>query len=160
MPAVIKHYPNAKFVVSGKGQSTEMAKLNAHAEHLGVKDNIIFTGYYPDSKLPLLYQAGVVFAFSTFYEHHPFAVLEALSSGLPVVTTDVGGIPETIQNGKNGYMVKPFDSNAFSEKILHLLDHPTFAKEMGAQARETIVKGYDWQILVKEAMKVYDEALN
>jgi glycosyltransferase involved in cell wall biosynthesis len=160
IPTVIKQHPNAKFVISGKGQSTEMTKLNAHAERLGVKDNIIFTGYYPDEKLPLLYQAADVFAFSTFYEHHPFAVLEALSSGLPVVTTNVGGIGETIQNGKNGYMVKPFDSTAFSEKILHLLDHSAFAKEMGAQARDTIVKGYDWQILVKEAMKVYDEALS
>jgi glycosyltransferase involved in cell wall biosynthesis len=160
IPAIIKHYPNAKFVISGKGQSTEMAKLNAHAERLGVKDNIIFTGYYPDSKLPLLYQAADVFAFSTFYEHHPFAVLEALSSGLPVVTTNVGGISETIQNGKNGFMVQPFNSGAFSEKILHLLDHPVFAAEMSAAARDTIVKGYDWQILVKEAMKVYDKALS
>ncbi|MCW4024340.1 MAG: glycosyltransferase family 4 protein [Candidatus Bathyarchaeota archaeon] len=160
MPAVIKRHPNAKFVISGKGQSTEMAKLNAHAEHLGVKDNIIFTGYYPDNKLPLLYQAADVFAFSTFYEHHPFAVLEALSSGLPVVTTNVGGIPETIVNGKNGYMVQPFNQHAFSEKILYLLDHPAFAAEMGASARETIVKGYDWGILVKDAIKVYNEALN
>ena len=83
MPPIIKRFKNAKFVVSGKGQSDEMHKLIAHAEKLGVKDNLIFTGYYPDQKLPLLYQAADVFAFSTFYEHHPFAVLEALQQAYP-----------------------------------------------------------------------------
>ncbi len=160
MPAVVKRFPNAKFIISGKGQSDEMYKLNAYAEKLDVKNNIIFTGYYPDTKLPKLYQAADIFAFSTFYEHHPFAVLEALSTGLPVVTTTVGGIPETIESGKNGFLVEPFHPRAFSEKILYLLEHPDFAKEMGAQARKTIVENYDWRIVVKDAMKVYDQALS
>jgi glycosyltransferase involved in cell wall biosynthesis len=160
IPAVIKRFPTAKFIISGKGQSDEMHKLISHAERLGVKNNIVFTGYYPDEKLPLLYQAADVFAFSTFYEHHPFAVLEALATGLPVVTTTVGGIPETIKNGKNGFLVEPFNSRQFSEKILYLLEHPTFAAEVGKQARKTIVENYDWRILVKDAMKVYDEALS
>jgi glycosyltransferase involved in cell wall biosynthesis len=160
IPAVVKRFPNAKFIISGKGQSDEMHKLIAHAEKLGVKGNITFTGYYPDKKLPKLYQAADVFAFSTFYEHHPFAVLEALSTGLPVVTTTVGGIPETIKSGKNGFLVEPFKPRAFSEKIVYLLEHPAFAREMGALARKTIVENYDWRIVVKDAMEIYDEALS
>jgi len=160
MVAVVKRFPTAKFVISGKGQSDEMHKLTAYAERLGVKNNIVFTGYYPDKKLPKLYQAADVFAFSTFYEHHPFAVLEALATGLPVVTTTVGGIPETIESGKNGFLVEPFHPRQFSEKILYLLEHPAFAAEMGAKARKTIVEEYDWRIVVKDAMKVYDEALS
>jgi glycosyltransferase involved in cell wall biosynthesis len=160
IPAVVKRFPNGKFIISGKGQSDEMHKLIGHAEKLGVKNNIIFTGYYPDKKLPKLYQAADIFAFSTFYEHHPFAVLEALATGLPVVTTTVGGIPETIESGKNGLLVEPFNPQQFSEKILYLLEHPAEAAEMGASARKTIVANYDWRILVKDAMKVYDEALS
>ena len=137
-----------------------MHKLIAHADKLGVKDNIVFTGYYPDKKLPKLYQAADVFAFSTFYEHHPFAVLEALSTGLPVVTTMVGGIPETIENGKNGFLVEPFNPHQFADRLLYLLEHPAFAQEMGTLARKTIVEKYDWRIVVKDAMKVYDEALS
>jgi glycosyltransferase involved in cell wall biosynthesis len=160
MVAVVKRFPTAKFVISGKGQSDEMHKLTAYAERLGVKNNIVFTGYYPDKKLPKLYQAADVFAFSTFYEHHPFAVLEALATGLPVVTTTVGGIPETIESGKNGFLVDPFHPRQFSEKIQYLLEHPAFAVEMGAKARKTIVEEYAWRIVVKDAMKVYDEALS
>ena len=159
IPVVIKRFPNAKFIISGKGQSDEMKKLIAHAEKIGVKNNIIFTGYYPDKKLPKLYQAADVFAFSTFYEHHPFAVLEALATGLPVVTTTVGGIPETIESGKNGFLVEPFNEKQFAEKILYLLEHPAFTAEMGALARKTVVEQLDWRIVVKDAMEVYEEAL-
>jgi glycosyltransferase involved in cell wall biosynthesis len=160
IPVIVKRFPTAKFIISGKGQSDEMRKLVVHAEKLGVKNNIVFTGYYPDQKLPKLYQCADVFAFSTFYEHHPFAVLEALSTGLPVVTTKVGGIPETIESGKNGYLVEPFNPQQFSEKILNLLEHPAEAAEMGANARQTVVDELDWRIVVKDAMKVYDEALS
>jgi 1,4-alpha-glucan branching enzyme len=160
IPAVVHRFPNAKFIISGKGQSDEMAKLTVHAESLGVRDNLVFTGYFPDAKLPKLYQAADVFAFSTFYEHHPFAVLEALSTGLPVVTTDVGGIPETITDGKNGFMCQPFNAAQMSSRILYLLEHPSAAKEMGAQARKTIIDQFDWRIIVKEVLKVYREVLN
>ncbi len=159
VPRVVKRFKNAKFIISGKGQSNEMKKLVAHAERLGVRDNIVFTGYYPDKKLPKLYQAADVFAFSTFYEHHPFAVLEALSSQLPVVTTNVGGIPETIENGKNGFMCQPFNPTEFSDKILYLLEHPQAAQEMALQARRTIVERFDWRFIVKKVLKVYEEAL-
>jgi glycosyltransferase involved in cell wall biosynthesis len=159
MPAVVKRFKNARFIISGKGQSDEMRKLLNYADKLGVKDSIIFTGYYPDKKLPKLYQAADVFAFSTFYEHHPFAVLEALSTGLPVVTTNVGGIPETIESGKNGFLVEPFNPKQFADRILYLLEHPAEAAEMGSLARKTILERFDWRIVVKDALKVYDEAL-
>jgi glycogen(starch) synthase len=160
MPAVTCKFPNAKFIISGKGQNTEMNKLINHAQSLGVKDNIIFTGYFPDKKLPKLYQAADVFAFSTFYEHHPFAMLEALATGLPVVTTNVGGIPETIRDGKDGFMCQPFNPKQFSDRILYLLEHPAAAQEMGSQARKTIMEQFDWRIIVKKVLAVYDEVLN
>lgn len=160
IPPVVKQFKNAKFVISGKGQSDEMKKLISYATRLGVRDHIVFTGYFPDAKLPQLYQAADVFAFSTFYEHHPFAVLESLATGLPVVTTNVGGIPETINNGKNGFLCQPFNAKEFSERILYYLEHPAEAGEMGSQARKTIEEHFDWRLLVHKVLKVYNEALN
>jgi glycosyltransferase involved in cell wall biosynthesis len=159
MPAVVRSFPRAKFIISGKGQSGELKKLVRHAARLGVKDNIIFTGYFPDRKLPKLYQAADVFAFSTFYENLPFAVLEALSSGLPVVTTNVGGIPEMIESGRNGFLVQPFNSRELSDRILYFLEHPSAASEMSFLARKTILERFDWRLIVKKVLKVYDEAL-
>jgi len=159
IPTVVKRFKNAKFIISGKGQSNEMNKLIAHATRLGVRDNIVFTGYFPDKKLPKLYQAADVFAFSTFYEHHPFAVLEAMSTGLPVVTTCVGGIPETIENGKNGFLCQPFNPREFAERIVYLLEHPVEASEMALRARKTVLERFDWRIVVQKVLRVYNEAL-
>jgi glycosyltransferase involved in cell wall biosynthesis len=160
MPAVVRRFRNAKFVISGKGQSNEMKKLIAHAEKLGIRDNILFTGYFPDKKLPKLYQAADVFAFSTFYENLPFAVLEALSTGLPVVTTYVGGIPEMIDSGKNGFLVQPFNAKELSDRVLYFLEHPAEAVEMGFLARKIILERFDWRFIVKKVLKVYEEALS
>ena len=160
MPAIVKRFRNAKFVISGKGQSNEMKKLVAHATRLGVKNNLVFTGYFPDKKLPKLYQAADVFAFSTFYENLPFAVLEALSTGLPVVTTNVGGIPEMIDSGKNGFLVQPFNAKQLSDRILHCLEHPADAAEMGLLARKNILEHFDWRLIVQKVLRVYEEALS
>ena len=159
MPQVVRRFPRAKFIISGKGQSNEMKKLVAHAQKLGVRGSIVFTGYFPDKKLPRLYQAADIFAFSTFYEHHPFAVLEALSTGLPVVTTKVGGIPETIEDGKNGFLCQPFNAREFSDRILYFLEHPAEASEMAQQARKTILEQFDWRLIVKKVLAVYEEVL-
>jgi len=160
MPAVVRKFPHAKFIVSGKGQSNEMKKLVMHAEKLGVINNIVFTGYYPDAKLPRLYQTADVFAFSTFYENLPFAVLEALSTGLPVVTTNVGGIPEMIENGKNGFLVQPFNSGELADRILYCLEHRQTAAEMAFWARKIIEERFDWRLIVQKVLKVYNEALS
>jgi glycosyltransferase involved in cell wall biosynthesis len=160
MAFVTRKFRNAKFIIAGKGLSNEMKKLVSYATKLGVKDNIVFTGYFPDKKLPRLYQAADIFAFSTFYENLPFAVLEALSTGLPVVTTRVGGIPEMIDSGKNGFLVEPSNSKELADKILYYLEHPAAASEMGLLARKTIESQFDWRLIVKKVVKVYDEALN
>jgi glycosyltransferase involved in cell wall biosynthesis len=137
-----------------------MEKLVAHAEKLGIRDSIIFTGYFPDKKLPKLYQAADVFAFSTFYENLPFAVLEAMSTGLPVVTTCVGGIPEMIDSGKNGFLVQPFNAKELSDSVLYFLEHPAEADEMGFLAREIILERFDWRFIVEKVLRVYEEALS
>jgi glycosyltransferase involved in cell wall biosynthesis len=160
MVPITRKFRNAKFIIAGKGLSDEMRKLVNYATKLGVKDNIVFTGYFPDKKLPRLYQAADIFAFSTFYENLPFAVLEALSTGLPVVTTNVGGIPEMIDSGKDGFLVEPANSRTLADRILYYLEHPAAASEMGVRARRNIEDHFDWRLIVKKVLKVYDEALS
>ena len=159
MPPIVRKFGNVKFIIAGKGLSNEMKKLVNYAAKLEVKDHIVFTGYFPDKKLPKLYQAADVFAFSTFYENLPFAVLEALSSGLPVVTTNVGGIPEMIDSGRNGFLVQPFNAKEMAAKILYYLEHPAETSEMGFLARKNILERFDWRLIVKKVLKVYGEAL-
>jgi glycosyltransferase involved in cell wall biosynthesis len=160
MSKVYKKFENVKLIISGKGQSNEMTKLVNYAEKLGIRKRIIFTGYFPDAKLPKLYQAADIFAFSTFYENLPFAVLEALSSRLPVVTTKVGGIPEMIDDGKNGFLVPQANSMELADKIEYLIENPAKATEMAYCARKTIEDKFDWKIIVKKVIRVYQKNLD
>lgn len=160
MSQVSKKFGNVKLIISGKGQSNEMNKLVSYAKKLGIRNKIIFTGYFPDAKLPKLYQAADIFAFSTFYENLPFAVLEALSSRLPVVTTKVGGIPEMIDDGKNGFLVHPANSLELAEKIEYFIENPNTATEMAYCARKTIEDKFDWKIIVKKVINVYKRTLD
>jgi len=160
MPLITRKYKNAKLIIAGKGLSNEMKKLVSYATKLGVKENIVFTGYFPDKKLPKLYQAADIFAFSTFYENLPFAVLEGMSSGLPVVTTNVGGISEMIESGRNGFLVQPFNARELADRVLYYLEHPIAASEMAFLGRKTILERFDWRLIVKKVIAVYDEALD
>jgi glycosyltransferase involved in cell wall biosynthesis len=159
IPFVVKKFKDVKYVISGKGLKGEVQKLAEHAAKLKVERNILFTGYFPDAKLPRLYQAADIFAFSTMYENFPFAVLEALSSGLPVVTTDVGGIPELVVDGQNGFLVKPFDAQGLAERILFLLESPRLCAEFGRNGRNTVIEKFAWQDVAHKVMSVYAEVL-
>ena len=76
-----------------------------------------------------------------------------------MVTTSVGGIPEMIDSGKNGFLVQPFNAKELSDKILCCLEHPDVASEIGFSARQTILERFDWQLIVKKVLRVYEEAL-
>ncbi|MEM2953534.1 MAG: glycosyltransferase family 4 protein [Candidatus Bathyarchaeia archaeon] len=159
IPHIVKKVRNARFIISGKGFSDEEKRLRGYAEKFKVRENVIFLGYFPDEKLPSLYKAADIFVFPSIYENMPFAMLEALASGLPVVTTRVGGIPEVIDNGKNGFLVEPYDSLALADKVLCLIENPSLALEIGLSGRKTVERRFNWNNIVKQVLEIYDEAL-
>ncbi|MBC7130338.1 glycosyltransferase family 4 protein, partial [Candidatus Bathyarchaeota archaeon] len=160
MPSVVKKAGNVRFIISGKGFRDEERRLKDYVKKFGVEEKVVFLGYYPDEKLPSLYRAADIFAFPSIYENMPFAVLEALASGLPVVTTKVGGIPEIIDDGRNGFLVEPFNSSKLADRLLYLVENPAVASEMGMAGRRTVEEKFNWKRIVKQVIQVYQEALD
>lgn len=158
-PIVLRKFNNVKFVISGKGFQKEEKKFRTLADNLKIGEKILFVGYFPDEKLPKLYQASDIFVFPSIYENMPFALLEALASALPVVTTRVGGIPEVIDDGRNGLLVNPLEFLDLADKILFLLENPGFASEIGFSGRKTVEEKFDWRNIVRQTLEVYDEVL-
>jgi len=84
------------------------------------------------------------------------AVTEALWKETPVVASNVGGIPAQIQDGENGYLLEPYDTKGFADRIVRLLKNPDEAAEMGRKAKESVRKKY----LITRLLSDYLDMLN
>ena len=93
------------------------------------------------------------------YENFPFAILEAQSTGLPVISTTVGGIPEFLVNNENGLLMEPGDPEQLAQRILVLLQDPEFARELGRRGRELVEEKFTWPLIADQVVDLYREIL-
>src|SRR4029077_19229218 len=112
--------PKAQLVLVGDGQNRE--QLEAQARDLGIRNQVRFLGLRTD--IPEVLGAMDVFVLSSDFEGNPLCVMEAMASGLPVVSTAVGGVPALLESGKQVLLVPPGDSQSLSTSMKLLLqDH-------------------------------------
>ena len=129
LPAVIAEHPKLKLRIIGDGQ--ERAALEARAAQLGVSDQVEFTGWRSD--MPAQYAQLDALVLSSRSEGLPFAVLEAMSYGLPVIATRVGAIDHVIEEAETGWIVEPGNPEALAKGInTALADLTEFARVGGA----------------------------
>jgi glycosyltransferase involved in cell wall biosynthesis len=118
--------PNTNLIIVGKGHMR--TNLEALANKLGLK-NVVFTGFVSDSMLRQAYASSDLFVLPSYAEIQPLVLLEALAMGLPAIGTNVGGIPEMIIEGQNGYILKPGDHEGLAERIITILNDDRLRKE-------------------------------
>jgi len=159
VPPVLKEFSNVKFVISGTGFKQKEESLRNLAKELDIEDHVKFLGYVPDEKLPLLYSASDIFVLPAIYENFPFAILEAQSTGLPVISTKVGGIPEFLVDNQNGYVMEPRDPTQLTQRLLALLQDPKLAKTMGDRGRKLIEEKFDWRLITGQVIDLYHKLL-
>lgn len=159
IPSVLKEFDKVEFVISGTGFKKKESSLRTLAKELKIENSVKFLGYVLDEKLPFLYSASDIFVLPAIYENFPFAILEAQSSGLPVVSTNVGGIPEFLVDGENGFIIEPGDSSQLNQKILKLLKNPELAKNMGRQGRKLTKENLNWKLITRQVIDLYQKLL-
>jgi len=122
-------YPNVRFELGGDG---DLDFYKPMASDLG---NIFFLGWLNESDRDLAYQRAYAFCLPSRNEGLPMSILEAMSRGIPVVSTNVGGIPDAIENGISGILIPPSDSESLAQSLKLLLDNDSLAASMGNAAR-------------------------
>jgi glycosyltransferase involved in cell wall biosynthesis len=90
-------------------------------------------------------------------ESAPLTLLEGMSSGLPVIATRVGGIPEIVDDGVNGFLVQSKNPEAIAERILELNADPGLRRRLGETARERILERYTAEKVVGEYLEIYEK---
>lgn len=149
-------HPDLRLVVGGNGQVQDAER---QAAKLGLAERVTFKGWVgPDEKATLLAQADI-YVLPSYNEGLPMSVLEAMSFGLPVITTTVGGIPELITSGRDGILVRPGDVNGLAAAIGELADDPERRRGLGEAARDRVAQHFSRDAVLKLLTTVYAEVI-
>ncbi len=150
----LKDYP-VHFVLIGikKDENILNSLLNSKLENITVITEKIkdIEKYYGGMDVYLLSSIGS--------EGSSRATLEAMATGLPVIATSVGVLPDIVKNEKNGFLIKPADSEEIKRAVLKFIKNPELIEKMGKESRKIIESEFCEEIIVKKLEKIYEEVL-
>jgi glycosyltransferase involved in cell wall biosynthesis len=153
-PLVVAAHPEAWLLVVGEG--SERDSLEAQAASLGISEQVVFTGRRED--VPAVTAALDVAVLPSYREAQGLSVLEAMALSRPVVASNVGGIPEMIDDGVSGLLVPPGDPEALAAAIVRLLsDHP-FADMVARRGHDLVHERFCLELMTSSIESIYDEA--
>ncbi len=152
-PAVLRAVPDVYLLIVGEGSRRDA--LEAQARELRIAHRIVFTGRRDD--VPAVTAALDVAVLPSYREAQGLTVLEAMALSRPVVASNVGGIPEMIEDGVTGLLVPPHDAPALAAAIVRLLtDHP-YADTLGRAGHDMVHDRFCIELMVEAIQSIYDE---
>ena len=131
---VVRRFPDAILILAGSGSDHEA--LVRHANAAGLADNVWLPG--PVRPVRDLYAASDIAVMASYYEGLSNACLEAAASGLPLVVSAVGGLPEIVEDGETGFVVRAGEASAFEDRIIRLLADDEFRAAAGRKGSERV----------------------
>ncbi|MEB3101061.1 1,4-alpha-glucan branching protein domain-containing protein [Ferviditalea candida] len=153
MPRVLAQVPNAKLVIAGEGPMKN--ELMHKAEHLG--DRVAFVGYVDNALKESLYASADLCVIPSLYEPFGIVALEAMKHRIPVVVSDVGGLAEIINHGKDGYKALPGHVESLSWHISELLLQPELGSLMAEAAYQKLQNEYNWEIIASRMKDIFHD---
>jgi glycosyltransferase involved in cell wall biosynthesis len=152
-PRILERHPQATIAVAGDGAL--QADLERRIAGAGVHGQVVLLGRLPDAGALL---SGTTVAVNpSWAESFPYAVLESMAAGVPMVSTRVGGIAEALDDGRTGLLVPARDPRALADAVSALLDDPDRARRMGGAAREHAAQRFTLDLMADGAAAVYAE---
>ncbi|MGB7240813.1 MAG: glycosyltransferase, partial [Sulfitobacter sp.] len=155
LPNIQSFDPKVRVLCVGDGELRQT--LEDQARRLGVGHMIVFAGERGD--IPKLLKISDLFVLPSVSEGLPISLLEAMAASLPLVATDVGGIPELIENGKTGCLVPSNDSQALGHAILSFLEDPAKMRLAGAGGRALLEARFSQTSMVRKTENLYRELI-
>lgn len=147
----------ARLTLAGSGPERE--ELQALAHHLGVADAVNFTGRLDNDAMATLYRSAAVMLNPSLVDNMPISILESWASGVPVVSTRVGGVPYLVEDGNTGLLVSAGDADAMASALMRVLSDRTLAKRLSG-AGLAAAQHYTWPHVKQKLLAVYYEQLS
>ena len=138
------------------GDGPERERLERHAAALGVTGSVTFLGAVGQDRVAELYAGADAFCMSSFAEGVPTVLMEAMASGLPVVSTGIMGIPELVEDGVTGLLVPPARPDLLADALARLAADPDARRSMGAAGRRAVVEGRDPRRCAQRLLEAFE----
>lgn len=148
-----KTYPEIKMVIAGDG---EMESVKAKAKEKNVLENLLFPGWVRDKEKDELLKSSDIFFLPSYTEGMPMSILDAMGYGLPIISTNVGGIPKLVQEGQNGRLYTPGDALGMAAGIRELLENTEQRVDYGKKSREIVEERYSMERHLEKIEQVYE----
>lgn len=145
-------YPNAKLTIAGTGP--ELENLQSLVEQLELTSKVKFTGRIDTQHMPALYQSADIMLNPSRVDNMPNSILEALASGVPVVTTNVGGIPYMVEHEKTALLVGPEEPAAMKNAICQILENDQCQQHLISSGL-ALVKQFAWSEVSQHWLSLY-----
>lgn len=156
VPLIIKTRKDVKFVFAGaEDKPGELEIIRKRIIRNDIGNYVFFLGVLSKREIISTYENSDIFILPSYIEGMPLTVLEAMAAGLPVISTPIGGIPEVIVDGVNGFLITPGDYVDLANKISELIENNDFCKMMGMNNQKKIKENYSWDITSKKISSVY-----
>jgi glycosyltransferase involved in cell wall biosynthesis len=156
VPTILGTHPRARFLLFGRGPLA--SDIAGQVSAAGLGDAIRMPGFRND--LPRVLPCLDLLVHPATMEGLGIALLQASASGIPVVASATGGIPEAVVHQETGLLVPPGDPQALAEAVSLLLNRPELAREMGARGRQRVVEEFSVDRMVEGNLAVYREILD
>ncbi len=147
----------AHYLVFLDSEDPHCRRTREEVEAAGIADRALFLPGFPDSDLPLLYNAAELFVFPSFCEGFGLPPLEAMACGTPVITSNASSLPEVV--GEAGIMVDPHDVEGLAEAMLKVLGDPELRREMRAKGLAQ-AKKFSWKETARQTLNLYESVYN
>ena len=154
MPLILKEHEVMLDIIGGGPRLEQYTTL---AQQLGIEGSVRFRGFIPHEIMPAEYSAADLFVFPSRRESFGLVLAEAMASGLPVVSTTAGAIPEVVEDGKTGMLVPPDDPEKFARAVIVLLDDPELMKKMGLAGKQKVQEQFTWKKVAQNTINFYED---
>lgn len=154
LPDILNTYPDSHIYFGGDGEREQAERLCMEKE---IADHVTFLGWVRGTEKEKLLKECSIYVLPTYHEGMPMSILEAMSYGMAVISTYVGGIPHIITDGENGLLCEAGDKAALQEKLLKLLEGENLRERLGRNAYRMMARNFDVKENVKRVYGIYEE---
>jgi glycosyltransferase involved in cell wall biosynthesis len=160
MGIIVVACPSAKLLVVGEAEPNYLEQLKHLTRSLRIEANVGWLGFRTAEEIAALHAVSAMLIHPTHLDNSPNSVAEAMASGLPVIASNVGGIPSMIENEATGLLIEPGNHRQLAEKIVSLLSNEGEGRRLAGRARKVALERHFPSAVAERAMNVYKDILS